>query len=98
MSLDLIIRPEAEADMTEAFDWYEERDLGLGSEFLRSIDAIFGSITRNPLQYPIVHRSLRKAVARRFPYQVFYTVEKHGVLVVAVFHARRDPRLWQERA
>jgi hypothetical protein len=26
----LSIRPEAEADMTEAFEWYEERQPGLG--------------------------------------------------------------------
>ena len=26
----LIIRPEAEADMAEAFDWYEQRRPGLG--------------------------------------------------------------------
>jgi hypothetical protein len=30
----LIIRPEAEAEMAEAFDWYEERLSGLGASFL----------------------------------------------------------------
>ena len=30
----LVIRPEAEAEMTEAFDWYEERLPGLGASFL----------------------------------------------------------------
>ncbi len=33
MSLELIIRPEAEADIADAFDWYESRVRGLGSEF-----------------------------------------------------------------
>jgi hypothetical protein len=32
MSRRLILRPEAEAEMTGAFDWYEQRLPGLGSE------------------------------------------------------------------
>ncbi len=34
MNFELIIRPEAEADIADAFDWYESRVPGLGSEFL----------------------------------------------------------------
>ena len=32
MNLELIIRPEAEADIAEAFDWYEKRVPGLGKK------------------------------------------------------------------
>jgi hypothetical protein len=34
MSRRLIVRPEAELEMADAFDWYEERVPGLGAEFL----------------------------------------------------------------
>jgi hypothetical protein len=34
MSMPLIIRPEAEQDMAEARQWYEQRRDGLGNEFL----------------------------------------------------------------
>ena len=34
MSRRLIVRPEAEEELTDAFDWYEDRVPGLGSEFL----------------------------------------------------------------
>jgi len=40
MSRRLIIRPEAETEMAEAFDWYEGRVPGLGSDFLLSVDAV----------------------------------------------------------
>jgi len=46
MSLELIIRPEAEADIADAFDWYEAGVRDLGSEFLLVLDAIFNSIIR----------------------------------------------------
>jgi hypothetical protein len=37
MTRELIIRPEAEIEMVEAYDWYEARLQGLGSDFLLSI-------------------------------------------------------------
>jgi hypothetical protein len=30
VTIELIIRPEAEEEMAEAYNWYEERMLGLG--------------------------------------------------------------------
>ena len=97
MSLQIVIRPEAEAEMGEAFDWYEEQVLGLGSDFLLSIDAILNSIIRNPRGYPTVHKTVRRALTRRFPYEVFFTVEETQIVVIGVFHAKRDPKHWQAR-
>ena len=56
MSRRLIVRPEAEAEMAEAFDWYEQRLPGLGSEFLLCVDAVFNAILRNPQHWAHVHR------------------------------------------
>ena len=97
MSHELIIRPEVEAEISETFSWYEDRASGLGSEFLLSVDALMNSIVRNPQQYPVVHKTIRRALVRRFPYQVFVLDEEETVVVIAVFHARRNPRHWQER-
>ncbi len=72
MSRRLVVRPEAEAEMADAFDWYEERAPGLGSEFLRCVDAVFSAIMRAPQQYPRVHKIVHRALMRRFPYAVFF--------------------------
>ena len=37
MRYQLIIRPEAEAELTEAFDWYERRVAGLGGDLLAEL-------------------------------------------------------------
>lgn len=97
VSPELIIRPEAEAETTDAFDWYEERVKGLGSEFLLALDAAFQGIIRHPRQYPLVHKTIRRALLRRFPHEVFFIPETNRVVVIAVFHAKRNPRRWQER-
>ena len=97
MSRKLIIRPEAEADLTEAFEWYESRVTGLGLEFIRTVDSLFNSIIRNPQAYPVVYKSARRALTRKFPYEVFFMVDTDSVVILAVFHAKRNPQRWRER-
>ena len=49
-------------------------------------------------RFPIMHREIRCARARRFPYSVFFRAEAQRIVVLAVFHARRDPSVWHDRA
>ncbi len=93
----LIVRPEAEADIAEAFSWYEARLSGLGSEFLRVLDATFNSILRNHDVYPEVHRNVRRALTRRFPFAVFFVVEETRMVVLSVFHVKRNPHEREKR-
>lgn len=97
MSYRLILRPEAELDITEAYEWYEERNQGLGSEFVRAVDACLSAIGRNPQAYAVVHEEVRRALLRRFPYGIFYLVEGESIIVLACFHAKRKPKDWQSR-
>jgi hypothetical protein len=39
MAAKLIIAPEAEQDIDEAYTWYEGRRIGLGEEFMSCVDA-----------------------------------------------------------
>ena len=98
MSLKLIINPEAEADLAEAKQWYDNRRLGLGDQFLTCVEAVFNRICRHPLLHATVYRDLRMTLVRRFPYAVVYRVDDDQITVVAVYHTRRDPRGWQLRA
>lgn len=97
MSRRLTVRPEAEAEMADAFDWYEDRVPGLGSDFLLCLDAVLRAIVRSPQQYPRVHKTVRRALTRRFPYEVFFIEDDERVVVLSVFHAKRNPKSWQER-
>ncbi len=83
--------------MADAFDWYEDRVRGLGSQFLLCVDAVFSAILRSPQQFPRVHRVVRRTLTRRFPYEVFFVEDDERVVVLSVFHAKRNPKRWQER-
>jgi plasmid stabilization system protein ParE len=68
MRYKIIIRPEAEDDLEEAFQWYGEQSPGLGLDFLRCIDAAFDIIIENPELYQKVYKNIRRAFPRRFTY------------------------------
>ena len=97
MTSRVILRPRAETDIIEARNWYEERRTGLGREFLDAVQRVLETVTQRPAQYPEVYRDVRRALVRQFPYGVFYVVREGQVLVVACFHAKRDPALLLDR-
>jgi plasmid stabilization system protein ParE len=97
VSLPVIARDEAEADIAEAAIWYERRCAGLGAEFVRSVDACFALVSRQPEAFPIIYRQARLGLLRKFPYVVIYRVFADFISVVAVMHGRRHPRRWKSR-
>jgi len=46
---ELILEPEAEAEIAEARDWYDQRNPGLGLEFVRGVDWTLAAIQRSVL-------------------------------------------------
>ncbi len=94
----IIVRPEAEAEVRQAFEWYQEQSAGLGLEFLRSVEACLSGITRNPFAYTIIKiPNVRRAMVRRFPYALFYLVDDEAIVVIAVFNVKRQPIDWLRR-
>ena len=88
---------EAEADLAEAFDYYEAQLPGLGHEFVATVEQQLELVVENPAQYQDLYRGVRRAVMRRFPYAVFYLAEGEAVVVLAIDHQARDPEHWQQR-
>jgi plasmid stabilization system protein ParE len=93
----LIIRPEAEDDLKEAYSWYEDKRTGLGRDFLLQVDAGLNFIARNPTIYTIEYKETRKHLIKRFPYKIIYLVEKDQIKVLAVIHGSRRPALIKKR-
>jgi len=98
MSRRLVIRVEAEAELLEAFRWYEKQQAGLGEEFLGCVETTLAQIQDSSERYAAVQGEIRRALVRRFPYGVFYLVRRDAIVVLAVFHASRDPKQWRTRS
>jgi len=97
MRYKLIVRPEVEAELADAYAWYEQQVAGLGDDFILAVDAAINSIRRNPLQNPVVYKDIRRTLTRRFPYQIFFIINDMGIVIIAVFHGMRNPAIWQSR-
>jgi plasmid stabilization system protein ParE len=97
MTCRLVLQPEAEADLHEAYRWYEAQCRGLGRELIECVEAAFERIRQTPEVHVAVYRNVRQTLVRRFPYVVCYVFEGGVVDVVAVFHGHRDPSVWKSR-
>jgi plasmid stabilization system protein ParE len=86
---------DAQADISDAFEWYELQSFGLGGEFLRSLAAATERLEQSAMAYPDIGRGFRKILLRRFPYGLHYEVMGGKVVsVLACLHQRRDPAVW----
>jgi toxin ParE1/3/4 len=102
VSLSVRFEDEAEAEFRAAARWYEERQPGLGTEFLEAVDAALDRIARFPSAGASVPRlpadlPVRRAPVKRFPYHVVYLHLKSTIRVLAVAHDRRRPVYWKDR-
>ena len=97
--MNVVIFEEAEGDLESAFDYYEERQWGLGQglldEFRRGVDRI--------LQFPNGWQALdmiyRRYRLRRFPYGIVYRLDSASdqIVIVAMMHLSQEPDQWRKR-
>ena len=97
MSLSVVIRPAAAAEVEAAYRWYEKEREGLGSEFLETVDKALKVIAETPERFPVIRKDMRRAVLRRFPYSLFYRIVSGHVALIACFHSKRNPKVWRSR-
>jgi len=97
MTSRVVFRRAAQAEFLEAAARYEQQRTGLGEEFLREVEATIDRVADAPLMHPLVTGDVRRTVTRRFPYSIFFRHRGETVVVLAIFHGRREPRIWQGR-
>jgi toxin ParE1/3/4 len=98
MNLSVTFHRAARVEFIEASIWYENKRVGLGLEFIAEIDHCVSLASENPHQFAITHNEIRRVIANRFPYSVYFLVEQYRIVVLAVFHSSRNPAIWQTRA
>jgi toxin ParE1/3/4 len=97
MSLPVILRPAADADIQVTHDELEQSQTGLGDRFVASVREVLERIEAMPEMYGLVWQDVRAARLKRFRQVVYYVVFADRVEVLAVLHGSRDASAWQTR-
>lgn len=96
--LPAIVKPFAEADLKGLIQWYDDQIQGLGLRFIQSVQLTFESIQSNPKKFQVRHRKIiRAAPIKSFPFLIYCTIEENRIVVLAVFHMKRNPSVWKSR-
>jgi toxin ParE1/3/4 len=98
MSRQVEVLPAAARDLEEARTWYEEQCSGLGEELVAEVDKTLKSVSDRPELHAVGFKGVRQALVDRFPYVVFFRIHDESIRVLAVLHAKRNPRVWRSRA
>lgn len=88
-----VLSSRAQKEISESWEWYEERQQGLGDRFVKEVTNRIREIERNPERYPNRFRTYRETTVKTFPYIIIYRVNKRqkSVRVISVFHTARKP-------
>ena len=92
-----VSHPEADQELQAAALWYEQRQPGLGFDFLDEFTATLNRIAREPERWPILRGENRKLNFDRFPYAIIYSVRADALFIKAVMHLHRRPFYWRDR-
>jgi len=88
---------EAELDILEAARWYEAQRPELSKEFLDAVAQSEQLVRSNPNSYQVAALDVRRALVKRFPYGPFFVLRGDRIVILACFHAKRDPKTWINR-
>ena len=97
MPLPLVFRRIAQLELDESVSWYENKRVGLGSQFRLEIEKHLERIATQPQQFRQIRGQVRRVVLQRFPYSIYFLPEVDRVIVLAIFHARRAPQDLERR-
>ncbi len=98
MAYKIEFAPEAEREFDEALFWYQQQKEGLEQEFHDDYHTLERRLKDAPEQFPVAVENVRKANFSKFPFSIFFVIKQVSVFILAIFHQKRNPKEWKDRA
>ena len=95
--MQVVSHPEADEELEGSALWYEERQPGLGDDFLDDFERTLRRIVAEPERWRQFQGDNRKLNFHRFPYAIVYSVHRDAIYIKAVMHLHRRPGYWRHR-
>ena len=93
----LIWHPDTERELADGATYYNQRQSGLGEEFIDEVIKAASVITTDPERSREFDPPYRKVTIERFSYQLIYEIKKDNLRLIAVMHQSRRPGYWKGR-
>ncbi|MEP6928209.1 MAG: type II toxin-antitoxin system RelE/ParE family toxin [Ginsengibacter sp.] len=89
-----ILSTRAQKEITQSWEWYEERQQNLGDRFVKEIINKIRLIEEYPEKYPTRYKSYKEAHVPVFPFLIIYRLNrrKKSIRIVSVFHTSLNPK------
>lgn len=84
-------------ELDDAIEFYNLQSIGLGDIFFKEVLRTIDLISNYPNMWSPNTKNTRRAVLRKFPYNLIYTVLDKNIFVIAVAHQYREPEYWINR-
>lgn len=80
----IVFHPDADAEVTEAAQYYEVRKSGLGYDLLVEVERALNQILTNPEASQRIGRRVRRKSLWRFPYNLHYAVYPDRIRILVL--------------
>jgi len=78
----LIYHPDAETELIEAAQFYEQRVSALGAQFLDAVDQAIRTVADAPERWRVIDADVRRYLMPRFPYAIYYRVASDHIRIL----------------
>ena len=94
----LLFHPDAEMELREAANYYDDCQTGLGLDFAEEVYAAISRIIKYPDAWSRLSSNTRRCLTNRFPFGIIYQVKSDNLYIIAIANLHRRPEYWKERA
>ena len=90
----IIFSSRVQKEIIKSWEWYEERQPGLGDRFVKEVLTKIRLIDQLPERYPTRYKSYKEAPIAVFPFLIIYRLNtrKKVIRIVSVFHTSLNPK------
>jgi plasmid stabilization system protein ParE len=88
----------AKSELEESIAWYEVQSAGLENRVSQLRLRLFSlELQKRRNNFREFRGEIRRAVLQRFPYTLHFVIESERIVILAVFHVKRNPRSLEDR-
>ena len=92
MIYDYILNEEAQLDYEEALQWYTERSVRAGENFVAAVNYALSLICEHPNRWRNEYKKFYELGVKKYPYTIVYTIEEDPQIIAisSIYHHKRS--------